>query len=119
MAKYYENLGEMKPDKLIANIHVKQTTASGTVASGAGELKRGTVMALTDGKLAKMTSGATPYGVLTDDVTVGDSAAVVEVYLTGSFNKTALNEATGYELTAADIQALRNGGIFVENAVEI
>ncbi len=119
MAKYYENLGGMTPDNLIADIHVKQTIVSGVIAAGAGELKRGTVVSMTDGKLSRMADGAAPYGILTDDVKVGDADEVVEVYLTGSFNKRVLNEATGYELTADDIQTLRSGGIFVENAVEI
>lgn len=120
MANICEKLGEMTPDNLIASIHVKQRTGSGTVAAGAGELKRGAVLAQSeDGKLVIMADGLTPYGVLCDGVVVGDADEVVEVYLTGCFNKGALNEATGYELTAADIQALRNGGIFVENVVEL
>lgn len=117
MAIYNEKLGELTHDNLIADIHVKQITGSGTVGANAGALKRGTVMALTDGKLAVMASGKTPYGILTDDVTVGAADEVVELYLTGKFNKAALIVAEGYELTAADIQTLRNGGIFVENVV--
>lgn len=118
MANYYEKLGEMTPDNLIASIHVKHHTASGTIGAGAGEVKRGTVMALTGGKLSVMTEGATPYGIMCDTVKVGAADEVVEVYLTGCFNKGALIVADGYELTANDIQALRNGGIFVENVVE-
>lgn len=118
MANYYEKLGEMTPDNLIASIHVKHHTASGTIGAGAGEVKRGTVMALTGGKLSVMTEGATPYGIMCDTVKVGDADEVVEVYLTGCFNKGALIVADGYALTANDIQALRNGGIFVENVVE-
>lgn len=54
-----------------------------------------------------------------DDVTVGDEDTVVEVYLTGCFNKNALIVADGYELTDDDMQTLRNGGIFVEHAVKM
>ena len=75
-------------------------------------------MAMADGKLSVMAEGATPYGIMCDTVKVGDADEVVEVYLTGCFNKGALIVADGYELTADDIQALRNGGIFVENVVE-
>lgn len=114
---YNEKLGEMTQDNLIADIHVKRITASGTVGATAGALKRGTVMALTGGKLAVMKSTLTPYGILTDDVTVGDTDEVVEVYLTGKFNKAALIVADGYTLSETDIQTLRNGGIFVENVV--
>ena len=115
---YNEKLGEMTPDNLIADIHVKQIVCSGTVAAAAGALKRGTVMALSGGKLAVMKSTLTPYGILTDDVTVGDTDEVVEVYVTGKFNKAALIVAEGYTLSETDIQTLRNGGIFVENVVE-
>ena len=118
MAIYNEKLGEMTPDNLIADIHVKQVTGSGIVAANTGALKRGTVMALDAGKLVVMASGKTPYGILTDDVTVGTEAETVEVYLTGKFNKAALIVASGYTLSATDIQTLRNGGIFVENVVE-
>ena len=117
MANYNEKLGEMIADTLIADTHVKQITGSGTVGANAGALKRGTVMALDGGKLVVMTTGKTPYGILTDDVTVGAADEVVEVYLTGKFNKNALIVAAGYALTATDIKALRDGGIFVENAV--
>lgn len=117
MAIYNEKLGELTHDNLIADTHVKQIIGSGTVGATAGALKRGTVMALTGGKLAVMKSTLTPYGILTDDVTVGATDEVVEVYLTGKFNKAALIVAEGYELTEADIQTLRNGGIFVENVV--
>ena len=116
MAKYNEKLGVVAHDNLIADIHVKLTVGSGTINAGAGELKRGTVMALADGKLSVMKSGGAPYGILTDDVDATE-ATVAEVYLTGKFNKNALIVASGYELTAADIKALRDGGIFIENAV--
>lgn len=118
MAIYNEKLGELTHDNLIADIHVKRIIGSGTVAAATGELKRGTVMALDGGKLVPMNTGKTPYGILTDGVTVGDTDEVVEVYLTGKFNKTALIVAEGYTMTETDIQTLRNGGIFVENVVE-
>lgn len=118
MAKYNEKIGEVAFDNLIADTHVKLIAVSGTIDAGAGELKRGTVLALTEGKLVVMNTGKTPYGILTDDVNVGEAAEVVEVYVTGKFNKGALHVASGYTLTAEDIQTLRNGGIFVENVVE-
>lgn len=86
MANYCEKLGECRPDNLIASVHVGQRTASGVIAAGAGEIKRGTVLAKgEDGALSLYGGGegATPYGILCDDVTVGDEDTVVEVYLTG------------------------------------
>jgi hypothetical protein len=120
MAKYYEKIGEMTPDNLIASINVGQIVVSGTIAAGAGEVKRGTVMSKgDDGKLSVMKDGATPFGILTDTVKVGDTDEVVEVYIAGSFNKNALIVGEGYALTADDIQKMRDGGIYVENAVRI
>ena len=116
MAIYNEKIGEMTPDNLIADVHVKQIVVSATVAANAGELKRGTVVALSDGKLTAMTTGKTPYGILCDDVDA-TSEAVAEVYVSGVFNKHALIVKSGYTLTAADITALRNGGIYLENSM--
>lgn len=117
MTLYNEVIGEFTPDKLIANIHVKTLTQSVTVAASQGVLQRGTVLAL-DGTEAKiMATGLTPHGVLCDDVDATE-AAVAEVYVTGCFNKGALIVADGYDLTAADVLALRNGGIFLENVME-
>lgn len=39
------------------------------------------------------------------------------MYVSGQFNKNALTTKADYKLTAADIQALRNGGIYIENAM--
>lgn len=119
MANICEKLGEMNPDNLIASIHVKQITGSGVIPSGSGVLKRGTVLAVKSGALSVMggVDGATPYGILCDDVDATESEQVAEIYLTGCFNKGALIVADSYTLTADDIQALRTGGIFVENVV--
>lgn len=116
MALYNEKIGESIPDNLIAKVDVPTKTQSVTLAAAQGILKRGTVVAM-DGETAKvMTSGKTPHGIICDDVDATETA-VAEVYVTGCFNKAALNAATEYELTAADIAALRNGGIFVEDVV--
>ena len=115
MSEYNKKLGEFKPDNLIANTNIKVTTAAGPIVAGSGILQRGTVMSLSEGKLSVMKSGATPYGILTDDVDA-TKEVVAEVYLTGAFCKGGLHVADGYTLTDADIQTLRNGGIFVETA---
>ena len=121
MAKHIEKLGEMKSDNLIASIHTKQITASGTFASGAGVVKRGTVVALSDGSLSVYggAEGTAPYGILCDDIDATSEDVVAEVYLTGYFNKNALIVAEGYTLSADDINAMRNGGIFLENSVKM
>lgn len=119
MAKYIEKIGECKADNLIANLNVKQITQSVTVKSGAGELERGTLLGLgSDGKAVKFgtAEGLTAYGILCDAVDATGADAVAEAYIAGVFNKSAL--VLEGELSATDIQALRNGGIFLENSVQ-
>lgn len=109
---YNEKIGELAQDNLVANVDVKQIVHSVSIPSGV--LKRGTVVDAT-GKI--LNTGITPYGILCDDVDASAGATVAEVYVAGAFNKGALIVADGYTLTAENIQALRDGGIFVENAV--
>lgn len=119
MAIYNQKIGEMKQDNLFASVNVDTLTNSVTIAAGEGELKRGTVLSLgTDGKckVISAATGLTPYGILCDDVDA-TSEAVAEVYVSGVFNKNALIVKDGYTLTAADITALRNGGIYLENSM--
>lgn len=113
MALYNEKIGELTYDNLIANVDVKQVVRSISIPSGS--LKRGTVVDAT-GK--PMASGLTPYGILCDDVDASAGAVVAEVYVAGCFNKNALITAGEYALTAENIKALRDGGIFVENAAK-
>lgn len=119
MAKYIETLGKMEPDKLIAGNNVKFITGSGVIVSGAGKLRRGTVLGLNAaGKLAVLGGeGLTAHAILCDDVDASEADTVAEIYLTGQFNKNALIVAQDYTMTTADIQALRNGGIFLENSM--
>lgn len=110
--QYNERIGELSQDNLIANVDVKQVVQSISIPSG--NLKRGTVVDAT-GKA--LTTGLVPYGILCDDVDASAGAVVAEVYVAGAFNKNALIVAGDYTLTAENIKALRDGGIFVENAV--
>lgn len=128
MAKYYENLGACVPDNLIAGNDIPLVSESGTIRTGMGVLKRGTVLALStgttgDNKLVILGTTATPttetltaYGILADDVDA-TTGAVAEVYVTGQFNKNALIVKDEYTIKTEDIIALRDGGIFVENVM--
>lgn len=120
MSLYNSKVGEMTPDKLFASIDVKALTHGVTIKSGAGALKRGTVLSIgTDGKCAVISAatGLTPYGILCDDVDA-TTEVVAEAYVSGVFNKDALIVGSGYTLTQADITALRNGGIYLENTAK-
>lgn len=129
MAQYLEKIGECAYDGLIASVNLPINVQSVTVKSGAGALKRGTVLAMSSGtagtgkcvvlgNTAATNETLTAFGILTDDVDATDADTVATVYVTGCFNAGALTVKSGYTLAAADIQALRNGGILVENVVE-
>ena len=109
---YNEKIGELTQDNLVANVDVKQVVQSISIPSGT--LKRGTVVDAT-GKI--LNTGLTPFGILCDDVDASAGAVVAEVYVADAFNKNALIVAEGYTLSADNIKALRDGGIFVEIAV--
>lgn len=112
MALYNGKIGELTPDNLFASVDVKQIVQTVTIPSGT--MKRGTVVDAS-GKI--LNTGLTAYGILCDDVDASTGPVVAEIYVAGAFNKNALIVADGYELSASDIKALRDGGIFVENAV--
>ena len=119
MSKYLETFDAMQPDNLFAGTDIPAHGGSITIAAGQGALKRGTVIALDNsnkGVILSATTGLKPYGILTDAVDA-TTETVAEVWLTGRFNKRALHVADGYTMTADNILALRNGGIFVENSV--
>lgn len=120
MAKYFEKLGDCVPDNLILGNDLPLITQTATIAAGEGKLVRGSVLAAgADGKLKLLSSTSSsatevPFGILCDDVDA-TSEVVAEVYVSGQFNADALVTKSDYELTAADITALRNGGIYLEN----
>ena len=124
MPNYFENLGACTMDNLIAGNTMPILTASATLAAGQGKLVRGTVLAAgTDGKLKQLaaeSAGASEvaYGILCDDVDATEET-VAEVYVSGQFNANALVTKEKYQMTAADIKALRDGGIYIEHAMLI
>lgn len=122
MAIYIEHLGGFTPDNLIAGNDVNTITGTGVIANGGGVLLRGTVLGINaDGKLAVLGSGEglTAYAILCDSTDATEADTVAEIYLTGQFNRHALHFAEGYTMTTADETALRNGGIYLENSVQL
>lgn len=90
MANYCEKLGECRRTTSLQASMWGSAPHRASLPAGAGEIKRGTVLAKgEDGALSLYGGGegATPYGILCDDVTVGDEDTVVEVYLTGCSTK--------------------------------
>lgn len=129
MAKYYEKLGEMTPDNLVIGNDIPIHTASGTIKSGQGKLARGTVLALSSGtagtgKLVILGTTAasderlTAHSVLCDDIDATNADVVAEIYVSGQFNTGKLIVKSEYVISAEDVKALRDSGIYIESAVD-
>lgn len=126
MSRLDENLGGVGFDNLIADSYPPTDVFSVQLASGQGILERGTLLARKDDGTMVMIGTETTgkaNAVLSDPVDTGDSAEGEAVpgiaYRTGHFNTNRLIVAEGYEITAADREALRVAGILTSEAVEI
>ena len=117
-----ENLGSVGFDNLIHDAYPPAAVFSVKVAAGQGILERGSLLATADGGMKLISSATTgkANAVLADTVDTGSGDAVHAVaYRTGHFNANALIVGIGYEITAADKEALRVAGILVSDAVKL
>lgn len=136
--KLNETIGTVEYDGLIVDNVPVADVFSVTIrkeAESVTTLKRGTVLALSggkdgDGKMVILGTAATTESnkvenitancVLCDDVEVGTTADVTALaYRTGHFARNKLIAKADYTMTAADEQALREGGILLDDAIEI
>lgn len=120
-----EVIGTCKQDMLIADTSMPVDVATVNLAATEEEtlLLKGSVLAEadTDGtcKLLSGAKGEQAAYILKEDVETSTTGKVVaEVYRTGKFVRNALIVADDYELSVADERALRNAGIYLENAME-
>ena len=134
-----ENLGSVGFDNLIAGMYPPAEVFYVELAAGQGLLERGTLLALDNGireKIGEVTTGKA-NAVLAEAVYTGEPIASASsgepegkeagtattvagiAYRTGHFNTNRLFTAEGYEITAADKEALRSVGILLSDAVEI
>lgn len=113
-----EVLGECTSELLIANANFPVNVAHVTVKTGQ-TLERGTVLAVDADNLcvALGTEGATASYILAEDVDASEADTIAEAYISGVFVKNALIVLDDYTMTADDEAALRNGGIYLENAM--
>lgn len=120
MSKLVNKLGECAQDNLIARLYPRALTTGVKIAAGAGELKRGTVLAVNaDGTYEAMKSGSTPAYILASDVDAsGTEAVAAAAYRSGNFNPNAVIVADGYTLTAADKDNLRKYDIVFTDMME-
>ena len=114
------------PDNLINSAFPRALTTGVLVRANQGVLLRGAVLSLcleTEemvllGTAAGDEETLTPNCILADPVDTGDAGAVPAVaYRTGHFNRPALIVKSGYTMTLADEEILRNAGILLSDAL--
>ncbi len=110
------------PDQLIAG-NLKLVTDTITIASGAGVLKRGTVLGkiTASGKYTTALSASadgsqTPIAILADDADATAADVFAPIYIMGEFNINAMTFGTGITSDAAKA-TLQPLGIFLKTAV--
>ena len=122
MSRLDENLGAVGFDNLINGAYPPAEVFTVQVAAGQDVLERGTLLATAEGGMVMISAGTTgkANAVLAEAVDTGAGDAVNAIaYRTGHFNTNKLIVADGYEITAADKEALRMAGILISDAVEI
>jgi hypothetical protein len=116
-----ETVGTVDQDNLVYDDKFPIDVKSVTLAAGQGVLKRGTVIAaITDGDSVVWggDAGQTADGILCDDVDTGTAGAVSGVvYRSGHFIRQMLIVSEGATLSASAEVELRNGGVYLSNAV--
>ena len=120
MSRLDENLGSVGYDNLINGLYPLAEVFSVEVVAGQGVLKRGTLLAAADGGMVMISADTTgkANAVLAEEIDTADSQIAI-AYRTGHFNTNSLIVADGYEITAADKEALRVAGILLSDAVAV
>lgn len=129
MANLNRKIGEEGFDGLITQLIPPVQVRGRTIRKlgTAGTIKRGTIMAIssTDGKLVVLGTAAgngetlTPDCILTDDIEVGTANDVnAAVYTAGCFDLGKCIVASGYTVTAANLDALRTRDIVFHNSID-
>lgn len=125
-----EMIGALECDDLICDSKYPIDVISVKVAARQGVLARGTVLAMSTGTsgsgnmvILGTTAGSDEVPaancILADDVDTGTGDAVVATaYRSGHFCRNALIAKQGYTMTTADEEALRTGGIYLDNDVK-
>ena len=126
MADYSAVLGSKAFDGLVSDTNPAVKVAPGKIRKlgTAATLTRGTILAKSsgtagDGKLVVLGNTAasnetlTAYCILTEDTAVGTANDVnAAVYVCGCFDLSKCTVKSGYTITEADKDALRDGGVF-------
>lgn len=122
MNRHDEVIGSVGYDNLINGLTPGAEVFSVQLAANQGVLERGTLLATADGGMVMISADTTgkANAVLAEAVDTGAGEAVEAIaYRTGHFNTNILIVAEGYDITAADKEALRVAGILISDAVAI
>ena len=122
MNRHDEVIGTVGYDNLINGLTPGAEVFSVQLAANQGVLERGTLLATADGGMVMISADTTgkANAVLAEAVDTGAGEAVEAIaYRTGHFNTNSLIVAEGYDITAADKEALRAAGILISDAVAI
>ena len=122
MNRHDEVIGSVGYDNLINGLTPGAEVFSVQLAANQGVLERGTLLATADGGMVMISADTTgkANAVLAEAVDTGAGEAVEAIaYRTGHFNTNSLIVAKGYDITAADKEALRVAGILISDAVAI
>ena len=120
MNRLDKTIGSAEFENLFNSAYPQADVFGVELAAGQGILERGTLLAASDGGMVKISAATTgkANAVLAETVNTAE-ATYGQAYRTGHFNANALIVAEGYEITAADKEALRVAGILVSDAVDI
>lgn len=122
----FEQIGEFKPDSLIAGNDIPITKEGIGLKAGQGVLKRGSLImkgidkaGYIAGAAAESAGEMAVFGILTDDTDTGTDASAdnipVVCYQTGEYNRAAVIVA-GEGATAETYENdMRKAGIFLRN----
>lgn len=125
-----ETIATMGADNLIGSTNPPAEVFGVKLKAGQGVLARGSLLARNDDGTMELISSSTTgkaNAILTDPIDTGEAVEGDDdrdpvngiAYRTGHFNGNVLTVADGYNITAADKEALRTAGILLSDAVEI
>lgn len=118
--RHDEVIGSVGFDNLINGLTPGTEVFRVELAAGQGVLERGTLLATSDDGMVMISDATTgKANAILAEAADATEAATGIAYRTGHFNANKLIVAEGYEITAADKEALRVAGILISDAVEI
>lgn len=113
-----ETIGDFKPELLYSGTTHPADVCHVTIVQGAKHV-RGEVLGVNDdGKCNILgTEGFSAAYILADDVDATKGEVTAAAYRSGDFVRNALIVKADYTLTVADEKNLRDGGIYLNNAM--